>query len=744
MPSMPEFEADVRLAMAVPEPDPAFLRSLRREVTRPRKRMAVRIAWAALAASVLFLLAVIWIVGPETVLAEFRGLFGYVPGIGVVQNDFSLRILAEPAEVERDGITVQVREGASDAQHTVLVFRIDSIPQTARPANENSPGCSDPVTLQTVDGSQLALMGGDGNGWGTGYETRATFPALPAGSTTATLIIPCLQDTRPGAAPENWQISLVFKPAPADLQVFPVYDLAGAPPTQAQATLPAAATPESTLVPGNTATVNGIRISLDQVMETENGFVLKGSTSWKGMENTVDVGVGLGLGTSLLDGYGAVIPIEYYTDQKRGSLEPQSNTWAFQTNSKAYPGPWTLRIPAVIVQMTTQVSFEVDLGSVPKPGQIFAMNTSLAIAGHSLVIQKAEFTQGLDGRYTLDFTFGGDPNLFAVSIRDPDNKSALLTGTGSSAESGTITSAISYDYLPTGKRTILVTGLSYVQPGPWLLGWQPPASSAGLATPTPLPQACLTEEKWQQIRGQTPGELPPGVGGKLLVQQSIGQLIPQISLINLDTGQKQAIAIGAWSSLSPDGSWVGYGEGNGKSILIAPTDGGKPHPLVGTTEGDSSPMWSPDGNWIAFTRSNDGIYIIHPDGSGLKRLTPASVQARPVDWMPDSRALAISVSSSEGDQLVLVDIDSGTSRTMLTIAKSKSGFQALSPDGKQITFNETVFGKSYYSTWISNLDGSGRILLANLDQEVTVGAAWSRTGNGWCWPYWKSKGIRRS
>ena len=147
-------------------------------------------------------------------------------------------------------------------------------------------------------------------------------------------------------------------------------------------------------------------------METENGFVLKGSTSWKGMENTVDVGVGLGLGTSLLDGQGTVIPIEHYTDQKGGSLEPQSNTWAFQTNNKAYPGPWTMRIPAVYVQMTSQESFEVDLGSMPKPGQTFAMNTSLVIAGHTLVIQKAELTQGLDGRYFLDFTFGGDPDLF--------------------------------------------------------------------------------------------------------------------------------------------------------------------------------------------------------------------------------------------------------------------------------------------------------------------------------------------
>ena len=42
---------------------------------------------------------------------------------------------------------------------------------------------------------------------------------------------------------------------------------------------------------------------------------------------------------------------------------------------------------------------------------------------------------------------------------------------------------------------------------------------------------------------------------------------------------------------------------------------------------DSNPLWSPDGNWIAFMRSNDGIYIIHPDGSGLKRLTGPTLQA---------------------------------------------------------------------------------------------------------------------
>ena len=96
---------------------------------------------------------------------------------------------------------------------------------------------------------------------------------------------------------------------------------------------------------------------------------------------------------------------------------------------------------------------------------------------------------------------------------------------------------------------------------------------------------------------------------------------------------------------------MAYIESNGKSILIAPTDGGQPHALAGTTERDSNPLWSPDGNWIAFIRSNDGIYIIHPDGSGLKRLTAATIQAQPGGL--DARqpmGWSISVMSSAGDQ----------------------------------------------------------------------------------------------
>lgn len=64
----------------------------------PRRRAAL-VLMAVLALMVATVLAV----GPERALAALRGLLGYIPGIGLVDNSAGLRVLAEPVSQTRGG-----------------------------------------------------------------------------------------------------------------------------------------------------------------------------------------------------------------------------------------------------------------------------------------------------------------------------------------------------------------------------------------------------------------------------------------------------------------------------------------------------------------------------------------------------------------------------------------------------------------------------------------------------------------
>jgi len=71
--------------------------------------------------------------------------------------------------------------------------------------------------------------------------------------------------------------------------------------------------------------------------------------------------------------------------------------------------------------------------------------------------------------------------------------------------------------------------------------------------------------------------------------------------------------------------------------------------------GDFRPSWSPDGQWIAFSSDRASklpfahgrwehlqivdLYIVHPDGSGLKRLTPHGDFCGSPKWTADSRRI---------------------------------------------------------------------------------------------------------
>src|SRR5579863_1291439 len=112
------------------------------------------------------------------------------------------------------------------------------------------------------------------------------------------------------------------------------------------------------------------------------------------------------------------------------------------------------------------------------------------------------------------------------------------------------------------------------------------------------------------------------------------------------------------AAFSPDSRQLVYvtTRGSGHAVLwTIDLAARREKPLTSGAGGDFRPSWSPDGKWIAFSSGRDNpfpfshgrwerqqladIYLVHPDGSGLKRITAGGQFCGSPKWMSDSRQL---------------------------------------------------------------------------------------------------------
>ncbi|MDY6846713.1 MAG: hypothetical protein SVP52_06215, partial [Chloroflexota bacterium] len=106
------FEEIVRDSFAVPEVRTGFVDQLYDDLNfqAEKKRVNHRQHFlfrpiSVIASALLFLLVVTTLlIGPNRVYAEIMKVFGYIPGVGIVDQSSPIRILAEPVSLTRDGI----------------------------------------------------------------------------------------------------------------------------------------------------------------------------------------------------------------------------------------------------------------------------------------------------------------------------------------------------------------------------------------------------------------------------------------------------------------------------------------------------------------------------------------------------------------------------------------------------------------------------------------------------------------
>lgn len=739
--SSQEFEAEIRSAVQGPPVRSEFVQRLETQLIESSKNKTsirknnwkLRSAWVAIALIVL-LFSVVLIIGPQRVLAAARNLAGYLPEIGVVKNDSSLRILVEPVEVTRDGITLTVENGASDDQHCIIVYQADGLSLQA--ANSQGEGAitGGIAVLQLPDGSILTQTEGSATGWGTGYRERLVFPPIPANVKQVVLLISRLESMPTGVAPENWEIQLNFEAAPADIVMMPVYQIESANPVlETENNLPVQEQAEP--VVADQSFIEGIRFQLNQAIELESGYQLEGILNWETTHySNVSFDPYTGSGFLLLDGNGERIPAElsnpqFYSDMQK----PRQTGWAIRTNDKNFISPWTLTVPRMMVDQNLKsesIPFQIDFGQDPQIGFSREINLQLTVEGRQLILSTAALlSNDRDGNPELEMVFHSETGIYQVMIDDPDNQAVdLRKGISTEANGDTFTIRF-LNYQPlSGVNNFNIIEVSYRLDGPWQVSWDAP-QSAQEPQLTPVPQTCLTSEIWQQINDLPASGLPAALNGRLLVEHHIGQLMPQMELWTLDGSLDKTLAIGGWSSLSPDGKWAAFIISNGPSLYLQNTLNGEIQPIPNTTPEDYHPLWSPDGQWIAFTRSFAGTYIIHPDGSSLQQVLDASRITTLAGWLPDNRGLVLTALTPDGSQVQSVDLQSGAVENMFVINSVKGGFPKISPNGERIAFSEMAFGLPSYGVYTANLDGSDKRLVIGLEKGAASAIQWSPDGN---------------
>lgn len=482
-----------------PQPDPAFVARLESDLLArqaawatgrgARRRPALFAGWprlgrrfsVALALPAVLAVALLIVGGPRQALADVQRLLGYVPGLGFVATQ-DVRVLVEPVEIVREGVTVRVEQVVAGARDTRIVLSVVAAVATAGGDDEPTRVPEAGIVLRTLAGEEVPLTA-----WSQSTEGAVlTFGPLPVEADAAVLAM----RVPPGLplraeATEEW--------------VFPL-SLRGEGGTAGGARLIETYYPE---VPESEH--HGIALRMLDVAHTADETVVRiGIVDYPALEASPPPHLSGRFRPSLRDDAG-----RFYTARRSPGVGYESGLAAARAGAASieeaparhevlafeplHPEAreLTLTVDGVYLYVPASGTIEIDLGDAPQIGDVFPVDAKLHIAGATvhlsgarLVLEELEVRDGILARTLLRFDAQQITPQDAVRVTYVGlvGDRTIVSGSSSSGGQDGIY-AVGVEFrdgrIPAGLLTLSLKEAAVVYTGPWEFTWSVPPAAAG-------------------------------------------------------------------------------------------------------------------------------------------------------------------------------------------------------------------------------------------------------------------------
>lgn len=456
-----------------------------------RKSLMKQIRTRPLMAAVIVLLILLALSGVAYALGR---AFGYIPGVGLVENSEGLRMLAEPVSITREGVTLTITQALVYPDHIQLVYETSGITpenngQRAKDANDNFAAfCSSPdgdAKLRLPDGTVIERLFGSDEYPENVFAMKPVYKAsIPAEVTELTVVLKCIPWARLGAVPENWEVPLKLKSVPVGTAIgMPVLEVEPSGTSSATDT-------EIQLTPDMPNPDNAITVSLEKVVPQEDKYSFYFSIVSDKKDQSL-----LALypaSAYLIDSTGQKIALVY---MHPWSPSQKVDLWELQTVSKPAYGPYTLVLDKIFAYyQTNNASFEFDPGQNPQLGQTWILDQTFSIGNTAVQVVSAKMVEkdltdwGLPkDTHGIDFSFQSVDTKTPIYLDVMDNEvkhnteGLVVPDNGYREPSADFSAALYYEKgIPADKIPVIISS-GYVQvSGKWEVQWSPPEQSGSI------------------------------------------------------------------------------------------------------------------------------------------------------------------------------------------------------------------------------------------------------------------------